>query len=1126
MSPRTTIMKLPLRFLFVFAMAALTVTAFTHAADPERPPMSLDEALKQLKGYDYDQPRDPLKAIEGWVGRSLSDPAQKRLAAERLAQILADGAATPDAKRFICGQLRLVGGNAQVPLLEKRMADAQTADAARRALAAIPGEASLKALRAVLPQAKGMLLVGVINSLGARRDAASIGALANLMHNTHAATAAAAARALGRIGTPYAAAALAKAKLDKQPSVLLEARLLCAQQLCRDGHAKAASVIYEAVWTSSCPTPWRIAALTGLVEARSDKALPALLEAMRSTDGALPASAMQLTQRLSGEAVTRALVGELDRLPPEAQALLIDVLGSRGGPIARGAIVKQLGSPNEPVKLAAVRALATAGSAASVDRLARLAANEKGTLQSAARTSLARLCGPGVRERLLAAAAKGEPSVRAELIRAMAARRTDGVVPLLLKAAGDSDKDVRRAALDALAALAGADAYPKLITLMVSAAESSEQRAAEKAAVATGARLPDVPARVKPVLAALAKANAKSKPVLLRVLGAFGGPQALEAVRAHLNDPDTALRDAAVRSLAGWPDAGAADDLLKRAKDADDMKHRVLVLRGYLRLAAEAQPKAMQMKMLERIRPIADTPDAKKMLLANLADVTDAAALHVAVSFLGDTAVQAEAAAATLKIAQTLVKRDPAAVMAAMEKVKALSKDKATLDRAAELTATAKRGPASSRTALRHNPKRSKAIKELLAKRAPTMRLACYLDCGPDMVDGGKPKLQVVRGAPYAWPDCESHADTRFGSVAYDNRQVEVNATSLDPKKHYQIGFAWWDYDHDARRQSVWAAPKDSKKWRRMLDTTKLPSLRARRQHPQENTLVLPPELYVDGALRLAFRKEGSVNAVLSEVWLWECDRPQPAVPAPKGMKMQPASLKKPLPQRNPNLPAPKDRTKTNVLIVTGDDLHNWRQTTPVLARGLAEDTRLEVQVLEDPNRLADAGMQAYDVAVLHFKDKHYPAPGPEAREGLRRFVADGKGLVVVHFACGAWQGWPEFVKIIGRVWNPKLRGHDPRGPFRVEITDPSHPITRGMQPFETTDELYTCLDGKTPIHLLAEAKSKVDGKMYPTAFVLTYGKGRVFHCALGHDVKALSTPQAMELFRRGAAWTAGLPPR
>lgn len=215
------------------------------------------------------------------------------------------------------------------------------------------------------------------------------------------------------------------------------------------------------------------------------------------------------------------------------------------------------------------------------------------------------------------------------------------------------------------------------------------------------------------------------------------------------------------------------------------------------------------------------------------------------------------------------------------------------------------------------------------------------------------------------------------------------------------------------------------------------------------------------------------------------------------------------------------------VLIVTGIDhpAHNWRQTAPALAEVLGKDPRLHVRTIEDPNFLDSSALQQYDVIVVHFMNWEQPAPAAKARANLRKFVGDGKGLFVVHFGCGAFQDWPEFQKLAGRVWDPKARAHDPHGAFRVTITDTQHPITQGMQSFQTEDELYTCLAGDQPVHMLATARSKVDDKDYPMAFVLTYGKGRVFHSALGHDAKAIRNPSVAELFRRGCAWAAGLSP-
>jgi len=230
--------------------------------------------------------------------------------------------------------------------------------------------------------------------------------------------------------------------------------------------------------------------------------------------------------------------------------------------------------------------------------------------------------------------------------------------------------------------------------------------------------------------------------------------------------------------------------------------------------------------------------------------------------------------------------------------------------------------------------------------------------------------------------------------------------------------------------------------------------------------------------------------------------------------------------------PATVDRSprKANnrVLLVTGVDHpgHKWRKTAPVLRRIIEEDGRMAVDVVEDPRWLETGDLSPYRAILHHWMDWQVPPPGAKARANLEQFVRAGGGLVLVHFACGAWQDWPGFVTIAGRVWDPQRRAHDPRGPFTVRIVDADHPVTRGLPAsFETFDELYTCLAGETPVRVLAEATSKVDHKDYPMAFVLTVGKGRVFHCVLGHDVKALTPPPVQALYRRGTAWAVGLKP-
>jgi uncharacterized protein len=219
----------------------------------------------------------------------------------------------------------------------------------------------------------------------------------------------------------------------------------------------------------------------------------------------------------------------------------------------------------------------------------------------------------------------------------------------------------------------------------------------------------------------------------------------------------------------------------------------------------------------------------------------------------------------------------------------------------------------------------------------------------------------------------------------------------------------------------------------------------------------------------------------------------------------------------------PKTPEHVRVLLVTGVEPfgHVWRETTPAIRKVLEEDKRFEVRVVEEPAFLGSSAINAYDVIVLNFSKDDRPTP-QAVRDTLTDFVRNGKGLVVIHASCTAFADWPEFAGLAGRVFNGDLvHPHDPRGPFTVKIADTKHPITQGMKDFEADDELYTCLAGDRPIQVLATARSKRTGKDHPMAFVSEYGKGRVFHTALGHDVRSIEMPAVAELIRRGALWTA-----
>ena len=619
-----------------------------------------------------------------------------------------------------------------------------------------------------------------------------------------------------------------------------------------------------------------MAGLAGLANVAADQATPFVLDSLASEDQLLQGTAVRLASQLPGASVTAALVERLAKLDPAGQALVLGVLAERADRSAASAVAKRMDHEDETVRTAAIRAMGALGDASTVGRLAELAGASDGAIQQASRKTLAILAGSDVEAKLIAMAAAGDSTVRTEAIQALAARSASDAAPVLIKAASDDDLQIRVAAFEALAALAPADSYSKLVELLVAASSANEAAAAERAVVATGSRMDDPSDRIGPVVAALDKATVQAKAPLLRVLGGFGGAEAIDAVRVQLGNADPAVRDAAVRALAGWPDASASGELLKIAKASDSPIHRVLALRGYMRLVREVKEASARLKMLDAVLPIATTAQAKQMLLAALSEVADPGALHVATKFLDDADVHAEAAVATLNIARSTLLADPAAVRAAMRKLMDTAKDQGVAEQATALDEEAQRVPSPTdiQQALRHDKKRSDAHKAALAKRAPKgFRLACYLDCGPDAADGDKdgPLLRLVAGTPYIWGESLRAADARFGSIFFDGQLVIFEATGLNPKKSYQIGFTWWDYDHNTRAQSVLLATGKGDRETKVLAKTKLPS-GANKQEPDEHTLAVPPELHTDGSLRISFRNEGSPNVVVSELWLWESE--------------------------------------------------------------------------------------------------------------------------------------------------------------------------------------------------------------------------------------------------------------
>ena len=250
------------------------------------------------------------------------------------------------------------------------------------------------------------------------------------------------------------------------------------------------------------------------------------------------------------------------------------------------------------------------------------------------------------------------------------------------------------------------------------------------------------------------------------------------------------------------------------------------------------------------------------------------------------------------------------------------------------------------------------------------------------------------------------------------------------------------------------------------------------------------------------------------------------------------------------------DAAKLRVILIDGQNNHNWRATTPVLKRILEESGRFTVDISSNlkpgdkPGNIEKTvpfppDLSKYDVLLSNYNGAAWPK---EFETSLEERLRNGKiGLVIVHAANNAFTPWKEYNLMIGMGWRGKdfgerlklddagkeVRvprgedlgsGHRTTGKFTVTIRDAEHPVTRGMprEWLHNNDELYDNMRGPIQhVKVLATAFSKGTGAHEPMIWTVEYGQGRVFHTPMGHDVNAMQCLGFATTIRRGTEWAA-----
>ena len=638
--------------------------------------LDFDSVLKSVSEYHFGQPRLALSQFEQIVIDAHSAPnakglAQRKQLAAKIATILGTDIA-PEAKAFLCQQLALIGDEKQVAVLLRLLRDEQTADACRSALERIPGPASARALREALAEVKPDIRLGIVNSIGNRRDRESLPTLVELVKNSDVATAAAAATALGKIGGDQAVNELS-ALLDRSSGQLHE---VVVEALLRSGNPS----VFDKLQQSTEAPPTRMAAWRGEVMAHPKKADELIVKALEGTDLDLRMVAIRVVRELPKTVNAGPLAEHLFTLPPEASILLLRALADRGEKSALPAVMGTATNGDAGVRVAALQTIGALGDLTNVKFLVERAEDGSSSEKKAALEALGALRGSDVNVHLVNLLEGSSSETKILVLQTLAQRGAREMIEAPVRLATSDDLEVRLEAWQTLEELGRKKDLLKLVELLVRA-QNKERDTAEHAIIEVVKR-PGPPDQNLANVASFVRgvwnnADSAAKSSLVRVLAAIGDEKALVAVRAAFNEKETPVREAAINALGNWSTSSPLIDLFELACNPRDSAQRVEALRAFVRLASVVRLES-DVDIVGRIRVLLELKTSVsdgRSLFELLAKRPSPNAIWLALNYLKDSELKDSAAEAIVGISKALVlvETNKDAVRYAMEQVQSVS---------------------------------------------------------------------------------------------------------------------------------------------------------------------------------------------------------------------------------------------------------------------------------------------------------------------------------------------------------------------------------------------------------------------------------------------------------------------
>jgi len=249
-------------------------------------------------------------------------------------------------------------------------------------------------------------------------------------------------------------------------------------------------------------------------------------------------------------------------------------------------------------------------------------------------------------------------------------------------------------------------------------------------------------------------------------------------------------------------------------------------------------------------------------------------------------------------------------------------------------------------------------------------------------------------------------------------------------------------------------------------------------------------------------------------------------------------------------------KEKATAFAVIGDRYHNSDYIRTALGKTFVQDIGLSIDFTDEVKLLSAEMLASYRMLIIFRDAATWPdgydlkafwsgsktreslpiisdPPVPERKSKSVDWMTEGQGRAVKDFVEGGGAallyhnvtyigtGNQHFRDVLGAT----TCGHPPVRPFKVQITNSSHPITQGVSDFVVTDEQHFMTYEKDPSHVFMKSINENGlthrdlGTSCEAGWAFDYGDGRICYLAPGHSIPVLWNPEYEKLQQNAVRW-------